>query len=155
MSDNFINKVKIIDKIYIQNFFNIKENDFSLESLQNNQAIVFSPIHQNALGFDCGILRCIDKKEKIFYLYLFQVTRRKNAEERMSYLTINDYLSYLKLYYNEVLGININELFFAYVFDFNSQDTASISFCNENKLDFLLFMAYFSELFFIIIIDKL
>lgn len=139
MSDNFINKVKIIDKICVQNFFNIKESDFNLESLQNNQALVFSPIHQNALGFDCGILRCINKEEKIFYLYLFQVTRKKNAEERMSYLTINDYLSYLKLYYNEVLGININELFFAYVFDFNSQDTASISFCNENKLDFLLF----------------
>lgn len=139
---NFIKDVKVILKINIKNFFNIQKEEFDLEKLVKDNAIVFTSMDQNAKGFDCGLLRCIDstdKENKKFYLYLFQVTRKKELNERLSFLTLNDYLYYIKLLFENVLGIKIEEIFFAYVFDFNNQDTVSINHCLDNDFDYMIF----------------
>ena len=37
------------------------------------------------------------------------------------------------------MGIKIEEVFFAYVFDFNNQDTVSINHCSDNDFDYIIF----------------
>ena len=139
IKEDFIKDVKVIYKVNIKNFFNIQKEDFKLDKLEKEKAIVFIPMDQNAKGFDCGLLRCIDKENKKFYLYLFQATRKKDLHERLSFLTLNDYLYYIKLLFENVLGIKIEEVFFAYVFDFNNQDTVSINHCSDNDFDYIIF----------------
>ena len=131
--------IKITEKINIKNFFDINKDEFKLGSLNDNEAILFIPSDQNAKLFDCGVLVCINKSLNAFHLYLFQVTKIKNNEKRMSYLTLNDNLNYLKLYYMQSLKINIDKQFFAYIFDEKKKDKASINFCIDNNIDYIIF----------------
>ena len=64
IKEDFIKDVKVIHKVNIKNFFNIQKEDFKLDKLEKEKAIVFIPMDQNAKGFDCGLLRCIDKENK-------------------------------------------------------------------------------------------
>ena len=217
ISENFIPKSKVVKRIDIKNFFDFQVNDkdFDLEKIEKNQEFIFVPSDQNALGFDCGLLRCYSKaddksknkskqkkekekdeeeeekkdeegkekdeegkeenekdeegkgkdeesekddeekeekekndeekekkkkkKKMIFYLYLFQVTKKKTFGERLSYLTLSDYLNYIKLLYEKKLKINISDVFFAYVFDFYKKDNVSINHCIDNNIDYLIY----------------
>ena len=105
-------KINVIRRNNIQQFFKINEKDFDLNSLNNGEAILFYPSDQNAKLFDSGLLLCIDKSKGKYDLYIFQVTRTKKADERLSYLALNDNLNYLKLYYMQSLGIIIDKVFF-------------------------------------------
>ena len=138
-ADNFIKNINKIVRRNIEEFYNIKKEDLDVDSLNNNEAILFTPLNQNTSNFNCAILLCINKDKKIYHFYLFQVTRKKSSKERMSYLTLNDNINYLKLYLISIYGIKIDKVFFAYVFDFDSQDNATMDFCVNNNIDYIIF----------------
>ena len=138
-ADNFIKNINKIVRRNIEEFYNIKKEDLDVDSLNNNEAILFTPLNQNTSNFNCAILLCINKDKKIYHFYLFQVTRKKSSKERMSYLTLNDNINYLKLYLISIYGIKIDKVFFAYVFDFDSQDNTTMDFCVNNNIDYIIF----------------
>ena len=139
---NKINSVKLkyyeeISSIIKMNDEDIKNLRDKINNLKENEGILLIQKNQNALAFDIGI---IEKDNNNNYnLYLFQVTLKKESNERFTLIRLNEYILYLNgLLYND-LHILIKKNYFCYIFDFNSQDNATINYCQKNLIDFWLF----------------
>ncbi len=123
----------------IKNFFNLVSKDIDLTGLNEGDAILIDLIDQNAIAFDCGILKFENKTKNKFVLYLFQVTRNKKANERLTYISLNDYCSFLAIYFGDIFKISVEKTYFAYIFDKEFPDVATINECEENGIDYALF----------------
>ena len=123
----------------IKNFFNLVSKDIDLTGLNEGDAILIDLIDQNAIAFDCGILKFENKTKNKFVLYLFQVTRNKKANERLTYISLNDYCSFLAIYFGDIFKISVEKTYFAYIFDKEFPDVATINECEENGIDYVLF----------------
>ena len=143
----FIDDIKIVGRTKIYNFFKINKETFNFDTLKNGDSILIELSQQNAPLFNVGVLKCIDKTSQKFYLYLFQVTKEKNSNERMSYITLNDNLNYIKIYFSITLGIIIKEIYFAYIFDAEKPDNASIKCCVNNNINYAEFNLRFFKVF--------
>ena len=134
--------MKICHKLLIKDIFHISSEDINFTNLFSfeNDAILLNFESQNALAFDCAILKLENSSQKIYSLYLFQITRNKKPNERLTYISINDYRNFLVLYLEYIFkSIKIGKVYFSYIFDFEKPDTPTINECVENKIDYALF----------------
>ena len=88
--------VNIIDFKLVNELFNLKKDDINFSVLkEKNESILLKLRYQNAEVFDSCIITLIDKEKNEYALYLFQVTRKKQSQERLTILSINDFINFL------------------------------------------------------------
>ena len=138
-NDRILKDINICRIVQIKNIFNLVSKDIDLTGLNEGDAILIDLIDQNAIAFDCGILKFENKTKNKFVLYLFQVTRNKKANERLTYISLNDYCSFLAIYFGDIFKISVEKTYFAYIFDKEFPDVATINECEENGIDYVLF----------------
>ena len=138
-NDRILKDINICRIVQIKNFFNLVSKDIDLTGLNEGDAILIDLIDQNAIAFDCGILKFENKTKNKFVLYLFQVTRNKKANERLTYISLNEYCSFLAIYFGDIFKISVEKTYFAYIFDKEFPDVATINECEENGIDYVLF----------------
>ena len=136
LKNKIINDINIKNKASIKSFFILKKNDLNLKDLNKNESILIILLHQDALAFDVGILKF--NNDGTYSLYLFHVTKNKKANERLTYISLNDYSSYLIEYFKEIFEIKIIHIYFSYIFDNDKPDEATISECEKNGLDYAI-----------------
>ena len=134
--NTIINDINIKEKVFIQSFFILKKNDLNLNNLNKNESILIVLLHQNALAFDIGILKF--NIDETYSLYLFQVTKRKKSNERLTYISLNDYSNYLIEYFKDIFKIKIIKVYFSYIFDNEKPDELTISECEKNGFDYAI-----------------
>ena len=137
-TNKIIKDVNICRKAFVKNFFKLELEDLNLKGLKEKDAILIDLSHQNAIAFDCGILKLENKKKQIYSLYLFQVTRKKKSFERLTYISLNDYCNYLAIYFESIYKIKIEKTYFAYIFDSENPDGPTINECEENDINYSL-----------------
>ena len=125
--------IKIDDKIkktYEDTLLNIS---------MKNDSILITQKESNAQYFDTAILKCLDKKKKLYALYLFQETIHKNAKERLCEILLKTLKSYLRLLFKTKLNIIIEEVYFSYVFQGEKVDKTSVNYCIANQINYLIY----------------
>ena len=136
-----LNNTNIVDYIKVNSILEIKDNYISnlsekINILNANKSILIIQNDQNAIMFDVGI---IEKKKGGFNLYLFQITKKKKSYERLTLTGLNDNINYLDGFLSSKLNIQFKNNYFCYIFNYNDQDKTTISFCQQNNIDYLLF----------------
>ena len=130
-----IKGVNIVKIEKIKSLFKIGDN-LDTKDMKINDAILFELTDENAMAFDTGILK--KEKDGTFALYLFQVTKKKNSNERLTYLMLNDYFNFFKVHFLEKLNINITKNYFSYVFDKSERDKATEDYLLKYDINFIL-----------------
>lgn len=130
-----IKGVNIIKILKIKSLFKIGDS-LDIENMKENEAILFVLTDVNAMAFDTGILK--KEKDGTFALYLFQVTKKKLSNERITYLMLNDYFNFFKVLFQEKLNINITKNYFSYVFDKSERDKATEDFLLKYDINYIL-----------------
>ena len=135
---------KIIKKLSIDSIIKIKDKNEKekYEAMINylndkNDSILIVQNECYAPYFDTAILKCINKQQKIYELYLFQETIYKAADERLCRILLNTEKYYLKFLFFENLNIYIKEVYFSYVFKGEKPDYTSINYCEENQINYI------------------
>lgn len=135
---------KIIKKLSIGSILKIKDKDEkeryqSMISHLNdkNDSILIVQTESNAQYFDIAILKCINKEQKSYELYLFQETTHKALDERLCGILLNTEKYYLKFLFYVELKINIQEVYFSYVFKGEEPDSTTINYCEENQINYI------------------
>ena len=132
-----IKKIIKIDSIYSPSDEDFIKLQKEKENLNINDGILIAQISTTAISFDFGIL--VKTSQWEFKFYLIQVTRKKDAQERITINSLNDYFGFFKGLYKIKSNILISNGYFCYVFEEESKDYNSIDYCKENKLDYLTF----------------
>ena len=144
----FFHGCKIIDKIKIKSLLEMDEADGKIikDAADNlkiiNESILITQKHQNAKHYDTAILKLIkieDKKKKIFELYLFQETINKDANERLFNSKLLEDRTSLKFKLYIISDVKIENVYFSYVFDKNNLDNATINYCQDLNINYLIF----------------
>ena len=130
-----IKDVNVVKIVKIQSLFKIGDS-LDIKNMKNNDAILFLLTDENAMAFDTGILK--KEKDGTFVLYLFQVTKKKLSNERLTYLMLNDYFNFFRVYFKEKLNVNITKNYFSYVFDKSERDKATEDFLLKYDINFIL-----------------
>ena len=143
----FFKGCKIVEKIQISSLIDMNESDGKIikkaaEKITIiNDSILITQTFQNAKHYDTAILKLIsfEKDEKIFELYLFQETLKKNSNERLLNATLNEDKICLKYQFYLLSFLKIDNIYFNYVFDKNNLDTATINYCKETNISYLIY----------------
>ena len=114
----------------------IKSLENKIKQLKDGESILIFQKDQNAKMFDIGIF---ENKKKKYNLYLFQVTSKKNSEERITLTGLNDNVNYLNGYFYSKFKINFGDNYFCYIFNYNDPDNATIEYCQKNNIDYFCF----------------
>ena len=130
-----IKDVNIVKIAKIKSLFKIEDN-LEVNNLKTNEAILILLTDENAMAFDTAILK--KEKDGTFSIYLFQITKKKNSNERLTYLMLNDYFNFFKIHLKEKLNINISNYYFSYVFDKSERDKATEDFLMKYDINFIL-----------------
>ena len=99
--------------------------------------IILAQSKPNALLFDTAILVYIN--QNTWRLYLIQITRKKDAQERFTTTSLDDLFGFIDSILEEKCDIKIEQNYFCYIFDDEKRDEASIRYCNEIKLNYIYF----------------
>lgn len=108
-----------------------------IENLKKKESILIFQTDKNARMFDLGIL--MKNNDENYDLYLIQITNKKESYERLTVTSLNDNINYLNGYLSKKLDIKIKNNYFFYVFNKLNLDIASKSYCEQNKIDYILF----------------
>lgn len=143
----FFHGCKIIDKIKIKSLLEMDEADGKIikDAADNlkiiNESILITQKHQNAKHYDTAILKLIkiEDKKKIFELYLFQETINKDANERLFNSKLLEDRTSLKFKLYIISDVKIENVYFSYVFDKNNLDNATINYCQDLNINYLIF----------------
>ena len=132
-------KIKAYQKV--NSIFEMNENSINslknkIKNLGEGESILLIQENQNAKIFDVGIL---ERKKKGYNLYLFQVTNKKESNERVTLTELNDNINYLNGYFSFELGIEFKNNYFCYIFNYKNPDKATITYCIQNNINYLLF----------------
>ena len=135
----------IKEKIEISSVVKMKEDDKKIynSAIKNikgeNDSILIITKDKNAQHFDTAILKLVDKSQKKYKLYLFQETRKKESKERLCVILLNTLKYYLTMLFKINLTINIEEVYFSYVFNGESKDNTSINYCQANNINYIIY----------------
>ena len=130
-----IKDINIVKIAKTKSLFKIEDN-LDVNNLNANEAILILLTDKNAISFDTAILK--KEKDGTFSIYLFQITKKKNSNERLTYLMLNDYFNFFKIHLKEKLNINISNYYFSYVFDKSERDKATEDFLMKYDINFIL-----------------
>ena len=136
------NGEKIVKKLAVSSLYNpSKEDCINLKKAKKDvkigEGLILSQTLTTALLFDVGLL--IRKSERTWRLYLIQVTKKKNADDRLTLISLNDSFGFLNGFLKENCQISVSQNYFCYIFDSESKDLATMNYCIQNNLDFKLF----------------
>lgn len=141
-----INQLKIYDYVTIDSIFEPKEKDINILKIKveeikkkkiDDLGLLIHNFNQNAIYFDTCIIKLNSKK--IFEIYFFQTTLRKDSDERFTLMLLNENLSYIKSFYELNLKITIDKIYYYYIFDDNYPDFQTIKKCSDYYIDYLKF----------------
>jgi len=128
-------------KIRVSSIYNISDNDCSkikdLRNINEGEGFIIEQESPIATFFDIGIL--VKMNENIWKLYLIQITKKKNAEERLTLTFLNDFFGYIKAILKVKCQINVEKSYFCYIFDDESKDTYSVDYCKKRNIDYLFY----------------
>ena len=139
----FYKESKIQEKIKISAIIKMNDEDLKIYKsalkliTKKNYAILITQTEQNAQYFDTAILKYVDKGK--YELYLFQETSKKEKEERLCTILLTTLKHYLILLFKVNLKINIEEVYFSYVFNGEEPDQTTINYCDSNQINYILF----------------
>ena len=133
---------KINRKIKISSIYDLSEKDcINIKGIKDKlsfgDGIILSQSKPNALFFDTAILVYIN--QNTWRLYLIQITRKKDAQERFTTTSLDDLFGFIDSILEEKCDIKIEQNYFCYIFDDEKRDEASIRYCNEIKLNYIYF----------------
>ena len=136
------NGENIKKRVEITSIYNLKKDDCTKindikEEISIGDGFILSQGLSNALSFDTGLL--VRKTIKNWKLYLIQITKKKDSDERITLTSLNDYFGFLKAFLKENCGIFITENYFCYIFDAESIDTPTVNYCKDNNLNYKFF----------------
>lgn len=135
----------IMKKIEISSIVKMKKNDNKIynSAIKNikdkNDSILITTKDKNDQYFDTAILKLVNKSQKKYKLYLFQETTKTESKDRLCVILLNTLKYYLTMLFKINLKINIKEVYFSYVFNGDSQDNASINYCQMNNINYILY----------------
>ena len=139
---------KIIDKIIISSLMEMNENDGNIiKNAINNLNDIFDSIsiiqyNQNEKHYSTAIIKykLFKNNIKYFDLYLFQhILQKKEANKRLTETTLNLDKTCLKYLFFIKAEIILEDIFFSYVFSLTSPDNITIKYCEELKINYILF----------------
>ena len=106
-----------------------------------NESILITQKYQNARHYDTAILKLIkiDENEKIFELYLFQETLKKEVNKRLFNLALIEDRACLKFKFYLNSQIKIGNIYFSYVFDKNNMDNTTKNYCVDLNINFQIY----------------
>ena len=133
---NFVDIFKVNSIIDIKDEYATSLGE-KIKKLKKKESILLFQINKDARMFDFAILMKISDEN--YELYVIQVTNKKESSERLTITSLNDNINYLNGYLCKQLKIKIINNYFIYVFNKLNPDTASISYCEQNNIDYLLF----------------
>ena len=142
---NYYKGCRIKKMIEINSLIKMKDEDlekynFGLSFLIfKNESILITQKEPNAQYFDTGILKCLDKKGRIYELYLFQETIHKSSDERLCEILLKSLKYYFRLLFKTKLNIIIKDVFFSYVFRGEKIDKTTINYCVTNQINYMLY----------------
>ena len=131
----------IVDKVVkVSSIHDLKKEDIDNIKIEKGKTIVgkgfiLIQTNPNAKLFDFGIL--VHKKEGIWKLYLIQVTKKKEAIERITLPCLDDFFGFFDEFLKVNCDIKVGEHYFCYIFDNDERDNVSIKYCEERKLDYI------------------
>ena len=133
---------KINQRIKVTSIYSLNDVDIQIiknikGNIDNNEGFILVQTETNAAFFDLGILVKLDDSK--WKLYLIQITKKKESQERLTLIFLNDFFSYLNTFLEEKCQINIAQNYFCYIFDDNSKDNQTVKYCIEKKLDYLFY----------------
>ena len=136
------NGENIKKRLEITSIYNLTKDDcIKIKNIKEEISIgdgfILSQGLFNALSFN--IILLVRKTIKNWKLYLIQITKKKDADEIITLISLNDYFGFLKAFLNENCDIFINEYYFYYIFDAESIDTPTVNYCKDNNLNYKLF----------------
>ena len=136
------NDDKINNRIKIESIYNLNADD--IENLKKitkntkvNEGFLLIQNKPTAPFFDSGILVKINDNR--WKLYLIQITKKKDSNERLTLTFLNDFFAYIDAFLKEKCQIDIEQHYFCYIFDDNNKDLPTINYCRERKLDYLFY----------------
>ena len=141
----------IKEKIEINSIVNIKENNqniylinYAIENIKvNNDSILITTKEENendqCFDFDTALLKLVNKIENKYKLYLFEETIKTESKDRLCLILLNTLKYYLTMFFKINLNINIEEVYFSYVFNGESRDNTSINYCKANNINYILY----------------
>ena len=133
---NFTNFIKVNSIIDIKDDY-INSLFEKIIKLKKKESILIFQIDKNKSMFNLGIL--MKNNEENYDLYLIQVINKKYSFERLTLTSLNDNINYLNGYLCKKLNIKIRNNYFFNVFNKLNLDKASMSYCEQNKIDYILF----------------
>ena len=131
--------------IEINSLIKIEEEDIKIYKsglsflIFKNESILIIQKEHNDLYFDSGILKCIDKKESIYELYLFKETICISLDERLCEILLKNIKYYIRLLYKIKLNIIIKDIYFSYVFIGEKIDKNIINYCEINQINYIFY----------------
>ena len=141
----------IKEKIEINSIVNIKENKNNIYIINSanenikakNDSILITTKEENendqCFDFDTALLKLVNKIENKYKLYLFEETIKTESKDRLCLILLNTLKYYLTMFFKINLNINIEEVYFSYVFNGESQDNTSINYCKANNINYILY----------------
>ena len=114
----------------------------AVKDLKNiSESILIIQKHENAMHYDTAILKLssIIKGTKYFDLFILQETIKKNPKDRFSYLTLVEDKTCLKYKFYLNSDIQINNIYFSYVFDMYNLDRATMNYCMDNNINYQIY----------------
>ena len=137
---------RIVDKVKVKSLLEMDEFDGAMikesaDKLNNdNESILITQKNQNAKHYDTAILKLIKiQNQKILELYLFQETINKDAKERLYNSILLEDKTFLKFKFYLISDMIINNVYFSYVFDKNNLDNATINYCQDLNISYLIY----------------
>ena len=144
----------IKDRVQISSLLDMNDDDGkiiknSIKELKDiSDSILIVQEYENAKHFDTAILKLVknNNNEKLYNLYLFQETLKKQSEERLNDSTLNNDKTSLKFLFFLKCSIILNDIYFSYVFDEGDLDNTTINYCKDNNINYLILGTKLEEL---------
>ena len=141
----FYKGCQIKELIKISSIIKIKKEDKKTYNsgisylAKKDDSILITQKDPNAQYFDTGILKCLNKTKKKYELFLFQEIICKVAKERLCEILLKSLKYYLKLLFKTELNIDIEDVYFSYVFKGENIDKIIINYCFVNQINYLIY----------------
>lgn len=138
---------KIVKKITITSLLDMKTSEGNtiskaVKDLENiSDSILIIQTSQNAKHYDTAILKLckIENDEKIFELYLFQETLKKEAKERLLNSTLIEDKTCLKYKFFLNSKIILENIYFSYVFENDNLDKVTMDYCKDTNINYQIY----------------
>ena len=137
----------IVDNVIINSFLELNESDGEIikkaaaKLEKKNESLLITQKYPNAKHYDTIILKLIKiiNNVKIFEIFLFQENISKDTKDRLFNLILLEDKACIKFQLYLYSDIIIENVYFSYVFDNNKLDNATINYCKDLNINYLIF----------------